>query len=500
MQLDAKSREFEVRLKSEDSRYQGASSAELQDCREKLRQCEESLHQREDELRESNEKLAEVESTAETRRLELKKKAEMKIGSTKKQLAAQFATQAKEYQERIKQLDGEREKAVEERQASLGEADELKTQVSTLEAQVKKLKSEAASQKAMLEAELMNLKHSREQKEDELVQLQEMKHSDEQSLRTEIESLSTALAKEEEKSRSLAENFQLSEDSRLTLEKTLSEREASSQKMASEIEDLRASLAKTEKEKREISEEVASEREENENQVKVLKSKVKVSERAVQKKESEWASKFDEILVQANTDRIKLVEEHEAKVAALVEERETIQQQFSELHGNHEQLQGELSRVREQQDREEGEIGKHAREMESRASELEKLVNELRENFDSEKSKLLGDLSSSETEKKSVLDRIQELETQLSQVHEECDRKVADAVRQGKREGEEKGERDEEVEALRRRVDELTGAAAQIMRLESTVRDQRHTLRSQESELQKLIEENSQLQVLIQLS
>jgi hypothetical protein len=50
------------------------------------------------------------------------------------------------------------------------------------------------------------------------------------------------------------------------------------------------------------------------------------------------------------------------------------------------------------------------------------------------------------------------------------------------------------VEALRRRVDELTGAAAQIMRLESMVRDQRQTLRSKESEMQSLIEENSQLQ------
>ena len=109
----------------------------------------------------------------------------------------------------------------------------------------------------------------------------------------------------------------------------------------------------------------------------------------------------------------------------------------------------------------------------------------------SEKAKLLDTLSNSEVEKKSALNQVQELEAQL--VQKECDRKISNAARQ--REGEGRHERDEEVEALRRRVDELTGAAAQIMRLESMVRDQRQTLRSKESEMQSLIEENSQLQV-----
>ena len=111
----------------------------------------------------------------------------------------------------------------------------------------------------------------------------------------------------------------------------------------------------------------------------------------------------------------------------------------------------------------------------------------------SEKAKLLDNLSSSEVEKKSALNQVQELEARLVQVQEECDRKISDAARQ--REGEGRHERDEEVEALRRRVDELSGAAAQIMRLESMVRDQRQTLRSKESEMQSLIEENTQLQV-----
>ena len=111
----------------------------------------------------------------------------------------------------------------------------------------------------------------------------------------------------------------------------------------------------------------------------------------------------------------------------------------------------------------------------------------------SEKAKLLDNLSISEVEKKSALNQVQELEARLVQVQEECDRKISDAARQ--REGEGRHERDEEVEALRRRVDELTGAAAQIMRLESMVRDQQQTLRSKESEMQSLIEENSQLQV-----
>ena len=96
-------------------------------------------------------------------------------------------------------------------------------------------------------------------------------------------------------------------------------------------------------------------------------------------------------------------------------------------------------------------------------------------------------------EKKSALNQVQELEARLVQVQEECDRKINNAARQ--REGEGRHKRDEEVEALRRRVDELTGAAAQIMRLESMVRDQRQTLWSKESEMQSLIEEDSQLQV-----
>ena len=105
----------------------------------------------------------------------------------------------------------------------------------------------------------------------------------------------------------------------------------------------------------------------------------------------------------------------------------------------------------------------------------------------SEKAKLLDTLSNSEVEKKSALNQVQELEARLVQVQEECDRKITSAARQ--REGEGRHERDEEVEALRRRVDELTGAAAQIMRLESMVRDQWQTLRSKESETQSLIEE-----------
>ena len=64
VQLEEKSREYEVKLNSEDSRYQG-TSAELLDCRERLTQCEELCRKKEDELRELKEKVAEVEETAE---------------------------------------------------------------------------------------------------------------------------------------------------------------------------------------------------------------------------------------------------------------------------------------------------------------------------------------------------------------------------------------------------------------------------------------------------
>ena len=140
-------------------------------------------------------------------------------------------------------------------------------------------------------------------------------------------------------------------------------------------------------------------------------------------------------------------------------------------------------------------MGRRAREMEQRANELEKRLNESQVEFDSEKAKLIADLHRSEEEKKGALESVRELETKLVRVEGDCERLAADAARSETHEGEEKGERDSEIEALRRRVDELTGSAAQIMRLESVVRDQRQTLRSQESELQNLIEENTRLQV-----
>ena len=118
---------------------------------------------------------------------------------------------------------------------------------------------------------------------------------------------------------------------------------------------------------------MAKEREENEN---TLKSKVKVPERAAERIEREWKSKMEEIIVQANTERIKMVEEHESTTAALVYDREHLQQQLMEAQGSHKQLQEELSHVREEQARNEGEVGRHAREMELRASELEKSLNE----------------------------------------------------------------------------------------------------------------------------
>ena len=481
-----------MKLNSESSRYQGTST-ELIECREKLTLCEELSRQKEDELRELKEKLVVMERIAEDKRLELKKKAEMKIGNTKRQLAAQYAAQTKEYQERIQQIDKAREKALEEKQSSLNEAGELRAQISVLETQATKLRSDAAAQKSMLEAEILNLRHSSERKDQELLQMQEAKQGEEQSLRSEIERLSLSLVAEQEKARSLEENLQQSEESREALERSLSESEAGTQRMTSEMEGLRENLDNTEKEKRDLEEVVAREREESENTVKTLKSKVKVSERATERIESEWKSKMEEIIVQANTERIKMVEEHESTTAALLADGELLQQQLTEAQSSHKQLHEELSHVREEQSREEGEVGRHAREMESRATELEKRLNESLETFDSEKTKLLENLKHSEVEKRTALNRVQELEEQVIQVQKECDGKITNAVR--KREGEGRHERDEEVEALRRRVDELTGAAAQIMRLESMVRDQRQTLRTQESEMQNLIEENSQLQV-----
>ena len=50
---------------------------------------------------------------------------------------------------------------------------------------------------------------------------------------------------------------------------------------------------------------MARERVENENTVKALKSKVKVSERVAERIEREWKSKMEEIIVQANTERMK---------------------------------------------------------------------------------------------------------------------------------------------------------------------------------------------------
>ena len=145
--------------------------------------------------------------------------------------------------------------------------------------------------------------------------------------------------------------------------------------MMSEMEGLKESLDNAEKEKRDLEEVVAREREEN--TVKVLKSnKVKVSERAAERIEREWKSKMEEIIVQINTEWIKMVEEHESTTAALVSDREHLQQQLTEVQGSHKQLQEELSHVREEQARNEGEVGRHVREMELRASELEKSLNE----------------------------------------------------------------------------------------------------------------------------
>ena len=50
---------------------------------------------------------------------------------------------------------------------------------------------------------------------------------------------------------------------------------------------------------------MAREREKNENTVKALKSKVKVSEQVAESIEREWTLKMEEIIIQANTERIK---------------------------------------------------------------------------------------------------------------------------------------------------------------------------------------------------
>ena len=130
------------------------------------------------------------------------------------------------------------------------------------------------------------------------------------------------------------------------------------------MEGLKKSLDNAEKEKQDLEEVVAREREENENTVKALKSKVKVSERAAERIEREWKLKMEEIIIQANTERIKMVEEHESTTAALVSDREHLEQQLTEVQGSHKQLQEELAHVREQQARNKGEVGSHTREME----------------------------------------------------------------------------------------------------------------------------------------
>ena len=89
---------------------------------------------------------------------------------------------------------------------------------------------------------------------------------------------------------------------------------------------------------------------------------------------------MEEIIVQANTERIKMVEEHESTTAALVSDREHLQQQVTEVQGSHKQVQ-ELSHVREEQTRNEGEVDRHAREMKLQASELEKSLIESQEPF-----------------------------------------------------------------------------------------------------------------------
>eukprot|EP00731_Ephydatia_muelleri_P007719 Em0004g57a len=271
-----------------------------------------------------------LENQAEEKRLELKKKAESKIATLKKQLAAQL--------EQVASMEGGKEGY-----------EQLKKENAQLREELHRTLDTQKEMAATGEKELCSMRQALERKEGEVKDLvvKAGNFSDRAQVAekrsVELEQECSQLSQEFAILKATAESLQ-SENHKLSqelVEKVSIQETQSAERHALEdhVQNLRAEMSS-------LQAAMKLEKQSHHDLAGRLRREVEEAEQLCLTTEEEWKGRLDKVLVEVNLEREKLIQEHKRRTQEVLAQVQTLQEQLSVCQGDRDDARGQLESLR----------------------------------------------------------------------------------------------------------------------------------------------------------